>query len=246
MRKLSIALASLVAMLVVTSAQARDQIKIVGSSTVFPYATIVAERFGSSGKFKTPVIESTGTGGGAKLFCAGVGTEHPDITNASRAMKAKEYALCQKNGVEEIVEITVGNDGITLAYSKDAKPVNFTKKHLWAALAKEVAKDGALVPNPYKNWSDIDSSLPNYPIKVMVPPGTSETRLRPVSCRQLSRFEAVHFGDAGPPRLGTRYNHQGGFGEPGHVASLVPLDITGALTGWGNTERFKPRGQKAL
>ena len=93
MRKLSIALASLVAMLVVTSAQARDQIKIVGSSTVFPYATIVAERFGSSGKFKTPVIESTGTGGGAKLFCAGVGTEHPDITNASRAMKAKEYAL---------------------------------------------------------------------------------------------------------------------------------------------------------
>ena len=176
MRKLSIALASLVAMLVVTSAQARDQIKIVGSSTVFPYATIVAERFGSSGKFKTPVIESTGTGGGAKLFCAGVGTEHPDITNASRAMKAKEYALCQKNGVEEIVEITVGNDGITLAYSKDAKPVNFTKKHLWAALAKEVAKDGALVPNPYKTWSDIDPSLPNYPIKVMVPPGTSGTR----------------------------------------------------------------------
>ncbi len=176
MRKLSIALASLVAMLVVTSAQARDQIKIVGSSTVFPYATIVAERFGSSGKFKTPVIESTGTGGGAKLFCAGVGTEHPDITNASRAMKAKEYALCQKNGVEEIVEITVGNDGITLAYSKDAKPVNFTKKQLWAALAKEVAKDGALVPNPYKNWSDIDPSLPNYPIKVMVPPGTSGTR----------------------------------------------------------------------
>ena len=93
MKKLTIALASLLTMLIVTSAQARDQIKIVGSSTVFPYATIVAERFGSSGKFKTPVIESTGTGGGAKLFCAGVGAEHPDITNASRAMKAKEYAL---------------------------------------------------------------------------------------------------------------------------------------------------------
>lgn len=176
MRKLSIALASLVAMLVVTSAQARDQIKIVGSSTVFPYATIVAERFGSSGKFKTPVIESTGTGGGAKLFCAGVGTEHPDITNASRAMKAKEYALCKKNGVDEIVEITVGNDGITLAYSKDAAPVNFTKAQLWQALAKNVVKDGNVVPNPHKNWSDIDPSLPNYPIKVMVPPGTSGTR----------------------------------------------------------------------
>ena len=176
MRKLSIALASLVAMLVVTSAQARDQIKIVGSSTVFPYATIVAERFGSSGKFKTPVIESTGTGGGAKLFCAGVGTEHPDVTNASRAMKAKEYALCQKNGVEEIVEITVGNDGITLAYSKDAKPVNFTKKQLWAALAKEVAKDGKLVPNPYKKWSDIDSSLPSKKIEILIAPPTSGTR----------------------------------------------------------------------
>ena len=97
MKKITLALAALVAFSFATVAQARDQIQIVGSSTVFPYATVVAERFGQSG-FKTPVIESTGTGGGAKLFCAGVGAQHPDITNASRAMKDKEKALCKKNG----------------------------------------------------------------------------------------------------------------------------------------------------
>ena len=129
MRKLSIALASLVAMLVVTSAQARDQIKIVGSSTVFPYATIVAERFGSSGKFKTPVIESTGTGGGAKLFCAGVGTEHPDITNASRAMKAKEYALCKKNGVDEIIELDL-NESELVEFNKSVDAVRLMNSTL--------------------------------------------------------------------------------------------------------------------
>ena len=175
MKKLTLALAALVAFSFATVAQARDQIQIVGSSTVFPYATVVAERFGQSG-FKTPVIESTGTGGGAKLFCAGVGAQHPDITNASRPMKDKEKALCKKNGVNEIVEIVVGNDGITLAYSRDAKPVNFTKEQLWKALSKNVAVDGKVVANPYKKWSDIDSSLPNQAIKVMIPPGTSGTR----------------------------------------------------------------------
>ena len=128
-RDRTIVIASLVALSIATVAQARDQIKIVGSSTVFPYATVVAERFGGSG-FKTPVIESTGTGGGAKLFCAGVGEQHPDITNASRAMKDKEKALCKKNGVNDIVEIVIGNDGITLAYSKDAKPVNLSLIHI--------------------------------------------------------------------------------------------------------------------
>jgi len=175
MKKLSLLIASIAALTVVTVAQARDQIQIVGSSTVFPYATVVAERFGQSG-FKTPVIESTGTGGGAKLFCAGVGENHPDITNASRAMKDKEKALCKKNGVNEIVEIVVGNDGITLAYSRDAKPVNFTKEQLYKALSAHSVVDGKLVDNIYKNWNEIDSSLPNKPIKVMIPPGTSGTR----------------------------------------------------------------------
>ena len=175
MKKLSLLIASIAALTIATVAQARDQIQIVGSSTVFPYATVVAERFGQSG-FKTPVIESTGTGGGAKLFCAGVGESHPDVTNASRAMKDKEKALCKKNGVNEIVEIVVGNDGITLAFSRDAKPVNFTKEHLYKALAAHSVVDGKLVDNIYKNWNEIDSSLPNKPIKVMIPPGTSGTR----------------------------------------------------------------------
>ena len=116
-----------------THIYSRDQIKIVGSSTVYPYATVVAEKFGKSGKFKTPVIESTGTGGGMKLFCAGVGANHPDITNASRAIKTKEKKLCETNGVKDIVEIVVGNDGISFAHSVNAKDADFTKEHLWRA-----------------------------------------------------------------------------------------------------------------
>ena len=159
-----------------TTSYSRDQIKIVGSSTVYPYATVVAEKFGKSGKFKTPVIESTGTGGGMKLFCAGVGVNHPDVTNASRAIKPKEKALCEKNGVSEIIEIIVGNDGISFAHAVSAPDANFTKEQLWRALAAKVDVDGKLVENPYKKWSDIDSSLPNKKIEILVAPPTSGTR----------------------------------------------------------------------
>lgn len=175
MKKLNFVLSLLVAIAISGAASARDQIKIVGSSTVYPYATVVAEKFGKSG-FKTPVIESTGTGGGMKLFCAGVGTQHPDITNASRAIKSKEKALCAKNGVKDIVEIVVGNDGISFAHSVKAKDMNFTKEQLWRALAHDVEIDGKMVKNPYKKWSDIDKSLPNKGIKILVPPPTSGTR----------------------------------------------------------------------
>ena len=147
-------------MLFASNVQARDQIRIVGSSTVYPYATVVAETFGKTGKFKTPVIESTGTGGGMKLFCAGVGTNHPDITNASRAIKSKEKALCEKNGVTEIIEIVVGNDGISFAHSVNSPDaLIFLKNNYGELLAHEVDVDGKLVANPYKKWSDIDSSL---------------------------------------------------------------------------------------
>ena len=175
MKKLNFVLSLVVAIAISGVASARDQIKIVGSSTVYPYATVVAEKFGKSG-FKTPVIESTGTGGGMKLFCAGVGTQHPDITNASRAIKSKEKALCAKNGVKDIVEIVVGNDGISFAHSVKAKDMNFTKEQLWRALAHDVDVNGKVVKNPYKKWSDIDSSLPNKGIKILVPPPTSGTR----------------------------------------------------------------------
>jgi phosphate transport system substrate-binding protein len=164
-------------MIIAGSAEARDQIRIVGSSTVYPFTTTVAEQFGKSSGMKTPVVESTGTGGGMKLFCAGVGEGHPDITNASRRMKKNEFESCQKNGVTDIVELNIGFDGLTLAQSKQGPTLKVTLGQLFLALAKEVpGADGKMVANPNKNWSDIDSSLPNIKIEVLGPPPTSGTR----------------------------------------------------------------------
>jgi phosphate transport system substrate-binding protein len=169
----------LAAALLATSAQtasARDQIHIVGSSTVFPFSTTVAERFGRSTGFKTPVVESTGSGGGLKLFCQGVGENTPDVTNASRRIKESEVELCASNGVAEIVEVKIGFDGIVLANSKAAERVELTLEQIFLSLAKEVPVDGKLVPNPYVNWSDVDPSLPDRRIEVLGPPPTSGTR----------------------------------------------------------------------
>ena len=169
--------ASLIALTAVPAFAARDQIRIVGSSTVYPFTTAVAEQFGKSSGMKTPVVESTGTGGGMKLFCAGVGEETPDFTTASRRIKKSEFEDCTKNGVTEIIEIKVGFDGLSIAQSKDAPDLALTKQQVFLALAKEVPdKDGKLVANPYKNWSDIDPSLPNVKIEVLGPPPTSGTR----------------------------------------------------------------------
>lgn len=157
----------------------RDTINIVGSSTVYPFSTVVAERFGRTGGFKTPKVESTGTGGGMKLFCGGVGVQYPDITNASRAMKDSEYADCQKNGVTEIVEVVVGYDGIVVANSVDAPMFEVSRKDLFLALAKDVPNpDGSAttVANPYKNWKDVNPALPAIRIEVLGPPPTSGTR----------------------------------------------------------------------
>jgi phosphate transport system substrate-binding protein len=159
------------------TAEARDQIRIVGSSTVYPFTTTVAEQFGKTSGMKTPVVESTGTGGGMKLFCAGVGVGHPDATNASRAMKKSEFEDCQKNGVKDIVELKIGFDGLTLAQSKAGPAMKLTLGQLFQALAKEVpGPDGKMIANPNKNWSDIDKSLPNIKIEVLGPPPTSGTR----------------------------------------------------------------------
>jgi phosphate transport system substrate-binding protein len=158
-------------------AEARDQIRIVGSSTVYPFTTTVAEQFGKAAGVKTPVVESTGTGGGMKLFCAGVGVGHPDATNASRPMKKSEFEDCRKNGVTDVVEIKVGFDGLTLAHSKQGPAMKLTLAQLFQALAKDVpGPDGKLIANPYKTWSDIDPALPNTRIEVLGPPPTSGTR----------------------------------------------------------------------
>ena len=145
----------------------RDNIAIVGSSTVYPFTTTVAEQFGRQGKFKTPKVESTGTGGGIKLFCNGVGTQYPDIANASRRMKAAEFETCKQNGVKDIVEIKIGYDGITMSESKGSTLKGVTRKQVYLALAKQIpdpSNPQTLINNPYKTWRDVDSSLPNVKI----------------------------------------------------------------------------------
>ena len=162
-----------------SQAAGRDYISIVGSSTVYPFATTVAEQFGKSSKFKTPKIESTGSGGGMKLFCAGNGIDTPDITNASRRIKHSEYEKCRKNGVKEITEVKIGYDGIVVANSKSAPLMNLTKKDIYLALAKDVPdpKGGEkLVANPYTTWKEVNASLPDNKIEVLGPPPTSGTR----------------------------------------------------------------------
>ena len=160
------------------SAAGRDYISVVGSSTVYPFATVVAEQFGKSTKYKTPKIESTGSGGGFKLFCSGLGTQHPDITNASRRIKKSEVDLCTKNGVKDIIEIKIGYDGIVFANSKKARRVEVSRRDLYLALAKDIPSGvgESLVHNPNKTWKDVNPSLPDIKIEVLGPPPTSGTR----------------------------------------------------------------------
>ncbi len=158
---------------------ARDYISIVGSSTVYPFATVVAEQFGKTSKFKTPKVESTGSGGGIKLFCGGVGVQHPDIANASRAIKPTELELCAANGVTQVVEVKIGYDGIVMAESKAGPGLPLTLRDIYLALAKQVPNPNGsetLVPNPYKTWRDVNPKLPVEAIEVLGPPPTSGTR----------------------------------------------------------------------
>jgi len=179
MKKLPLIIASgLIASAFTSVASARDYIEVVGSSTVYPFSTVVAETFGNKTKFKTPKIESTGTGGGMKLFCSGTGVNTPDITNASRRIKKSEFDSCQENGVKEILEIQVGFDGIAIANSNAAPQMKLTRKDLFLALAAKVpgAKEGELVANPYQTWKDVNPALPATKIEVIGPPPTSGTR----------------------------------------------------------------------
>ena len=160
-------------------AAGRDRIDIVGSSTVYPFATVVAEKFGKKTKFRTPKIESTGSGGGMKLFCAGVDLNTPDITNASRRIKKSEFEQCLKNGVTDITEVQIGFDGIAIANSRKAPLFRLTRKDLFLALAKKVPNpDGSrnLVDNPYRQWNQVNPALPKTRIEVLGPPPTSGTR----------------------------------------------------------------------
>ena len=156
----------------------RDYVYIVGSSTVYPFATVVAERFGRSSEFKTPKVESTGSGGGIKLFCTGVGVDHPDIANSSRAIKQSEVTTCAENGVTDIVEVKIGYDGIVIANAIGGAAVDLSRADIFMALAKEVPgdADGELIENPYETWADVNPDLPDAKIEVLGPPPTSGTR----------------------------------------------------------------------
>ncbi len=166
--------AAVMAVAVAGAAEARE-IKIVGSSTVFPYTQAVAEEFANKGG-TAPTVESTGTGGGMKIFCQGIGEQHPDITGASRAMKSSEMELCKKNGVTNITEVLIGYDGLSIANSRKGAQIDLNKVQIYKALAAKVPVDGKLVDNPYKKWSDIDKSLPDIAIIAYGPPPTSGTR----------------------------------------------------------------------
>jgi len=179
MKKLALVLGTTISLLSTSSyAAGREHIEIVGSSTVYPFATVVAETFGKKTKFKTPKIESTGSGGGLKLFCSGIGVDTPDITNSSRRIKKSEVELCASNGVNNITEVQVGFDGIAIANSKKGETFNLSLKDVFLALAKEVPgeKEGELVENPYTTWKEVNSSLPDTKIEVLGPPPTSGTR----------------------------------------------------------------------
>ena len=181
MSKLKIALPTisvLAGLLMAANVFARDNIEVVGSSTVYPFSTVVAERYGRSTGKATPKIESTGSGGGMKLFCSGVGTNYPDITNSSRRIKMSEFKKCQENGVKDVLVVQIGYDGIVIANSVDAKSINLSRKDIFLALAAKVPGDteGSLIDNPYTNWKQINPLLPDIDIEVLGPPPTSGTR----------------------------------------------------------------------
>jgi phosphate transport system substrate-binding protein len=198
-------LAGVLALAVVAGADAAwaREIRIVGSSTVFPFSTTVAEQFGANTNFPTPIVESTGSGSGIKLFCEGVGTGFPDIANSSRRMKGSEYDLCHANNVTDIVEVVIGYDGIVLANAKRAEAFDLTLREIFMALAREVPVNGRLAPNPYKRWSEISADLPDLPIQVFGPPPSSGTRdaflelaMAP-GARQFPMLKEIEEDDAG-------------------------------------------------
>lgn len=225
MKKLIIAMLSLLSLSSI--AYARDNLSIVGSSTVFPFSSAVAEQFSNKYKFPGPIVESTGTGGGVKLFCAGAGEETPDIVNASRKMKDAEIKACSDAGVKNPIELNFGRDAIVIAHAKENPGFNLTQEQIYLALAKEIPVNGKLVANPYVKWSDVDPSLPNIKILVLGPPHTSGTRdsfaalaMTP-GCKSALKKAGIKLeGDAEKAACETM-REDGGFVESGENDSLL-------------------------
>lgn len=221
-------------------AEAREQIRAVGSSTVYPFATAAAETFGQGGKFKTPIVESTGTGGGFKLFCAGIGEDYPDLSNASRPITASEKELCAKNGIKDITELTIGYDGIVLANSAKAPRFNVTKKDIFTALARELpGKDGKLAPNPYTKWNEINPKLPAQSIEVYGPPPTSGTRdafvelVMEKGCEAFPEFKTAYPDDKARKNACHMMREDGKFIEAGEDDNLIIQKLQSNATALG-------------
>lgn len=184
-------------LLLPAAALARDEIRAIGSSTVFPFAAATAEQFGRAGKFRTPIVESTGTGGGFKVFCGGVGDGYPDLADASRPIKESEIKNCADHGVTSIAEIKIGYDGIVMASARQSPDFRLTRHDIFLALAREVPKDGKLVPNFYRSWHEVNASLPDVEIEVYGPPPTEGTRdafgdlVMIPSCKDAAEFVAA-------------------------------------------------------
>ncbi|MGF1552058.1 MAG: PstS family phosphate ABC transporter substrate-binding protein [Paracoccaceae bacterium] len=224
-RTLTAVAVALVAMPLAADAQSRENIRVVGSSTVYPFTTAVAENFARNTGNPAPVVESTGTGGGFQLFCQGVGTQFPDINDASRAMTSSERESCASNGVENVTELQIGNDGIVLAADKSVDTVELTRAQIWQALAAETVQDGEIVDNPYESWSDIDDSLPDQEITVFGPPTTSGTRDAFVELAMetgCEEFEAVtSLDEERMEEVCTTMRTDGGFVEAGENDNVI-------------------------
>jgi phosphate transport system substrate-binding protein len=220
-------------MLSADASAAREQIRIAGSSTVFPFVSQTAEEFGKLGKFKTPIVESTGTGGGFKLFCEGVGDATTDISNASRPIKDSEKKLCAKHGVTDIEEFRIGFDGIVIAKQKKTMPIALTIKQLFLALAKQVPVAGVLKDNPYKTWHDVDASLPNTKIEVYGPPPTSGTRdafveiVMEKGCAAFSEFEKAYPDKEKRKKTCHVLREDGGFVDAGENDNIIVQKLMG-------------------
>lgn len=210
------------------NAQSRDQIRIVGSSTVFPYSQAAAEEFAAESGGSAPIVESTGTGGGMRIFCEGVGPQTADITGASRAMTASEWELCQSNGVTDVTEVQIGSDGLSLALSVEGPDLDLTKAQIFQALASEVEVDGEIVANPYTRWSEIDPSLPDSEIVVLGPPPTSGTRdafvelVMHVGCNEFETIKALETDNKDRwNEVCSRMRQDGPFIEAGENDNLI-------------------------
>ena len=246
MRKQNIILAMAATCALASAAHAqsaRDYISIVGSSTVYPFSTTVAEHFGkANSKFKTPKVESTGTGGGLKLFCGGVGVQYPDMTNASRQIKSSEVENCAKNGVKEIVEVKIGYDGIVVASSKKTKAMPLTRTDLWLALAKEVPEPGTgkLMANPFKTWKDVNPELPAQKIEVLGPPPTSGTRdafvelVMDEGCKDFPAIQALEKSDKKQAKAACgAIREDGAYIEAGENDNLIVNKLVSNLNALG-------------